>query len=135
MRMRPLLAAWLAALIAMAAIDALWLGVIMADTYQAWLGDLMLSTPRLLPAALFYLLYATGLTVFAMAPALHHNNWRRAALLGGLLGLVAYGTYDLSNYATLKDWPAQMTMVDIAWGGVLSSVCATVGFFCGKRFA
>lgn len=62
-----------------------------------------------MPAALFYLLYVAGLLVFAILPGLRARRWRTAAVLGALLGLIAYGTYDLSNYATLRDWPLALT--------------------------
>ena len=130
---RQLTYAYLATLLALLAIDALWLGVLMTDTYQAYLGALMLDQPRLIPAAVFYALYPVGLLVFAVVPALRKHDWRTAAMLGGLLGLIAYGTYDLSNLATLRAWPWQMTVIDMAWGACLSSVAACAGFAAGKR--
>ena len=129
----PLLLPFAATLLALLAIDALWLAVLMGPTYQSYIGALMLSEPKLLPAALFYILYPVGVMVFAVIPALRKRDWRSAALLGGLLGLVAYGTYDLSNLATLRGWPWQMTAIDMAWGTFLSASAACVGYAAGPR--
>jgi uncharacterized membrane protein len=130
---RICLTAFLATMLALLAVDALWLGVLMGDTYQDYIGHLMRSEPKMLPAALFYLLYPAGLLVFAVRPALRERDWRTAARLGALLGLVAYGTYDLSNMATLRGWPWQMTLVDMAWGTVLSAVAACAGYGAGAK--
>ncbi len=133
MNARQLLFAFVATLIALLAIDALWLAVLMKDTYQAYIGPLLLEQPKLVPAALFYVLYPVGLVVFAVMPAMHKHEWRSAAVLGALFGLVAYGTYNLSNLATLRDWPWQLTVIDMAWGTFLSSVAASVGYVAAKR--
>lgn len=122
-----------AALLVFLAIDALWLAVLMKATYAQALGPLLAAQPRWIPAALFYGLYMLGLLVFAMAPALRAGSGRRAAALGALLGLVAYGTYDLSNYATLQAWPLALTVIDVAWGGVLSATAATAGYLAASR--
>jgi uncharacterized membrane protein len=135
MNARPVVFAFLACLLALLAIDALWLTVLMGPTYQAYLGALMLAEPKLLPAALFYLLYPAGLVVFAVLPALRKRDWRAASLLGALLGLVAYGTYDLSNLATLRGWPWQLTVIDMAWGTLLSAIAAAAGYAAGRRGA
>jgi uncharacterized membrane protein len=131
--MSRLLIAYGSTLVTFLAIDALWLTVLMGSTYKSYLGELMLAQPKMVPAALFYLLYAVGLVVFAVMPALREGDWRYAAGLGALLGLVAYATYDLSNLATLRGWPMPLTFIDIAWGTVLSCVAATVGFWVANR--
>ena len=82
---------------------------------------------------LFYLLYVAGLLVFAILPGLRARRGRTAAALGALLGLLAYGTYDLSNYATLRDWPLGLTAIDMTWGAVLSAVSATAGYLAASR--
>ena len=133
MTLRHYLFAFFAALFALLAMDALWLGVLMTSTYQSYLGALLLDEPRLLPTALFYALYPAGLVVFAVTPAFHKRDWRSAAVLGGLLGLVAYGTYNLSNLATLTLWPWQLTVIDMAWGMFLSSAAATAGYGAARR--
>lgn len=128
------LLAYAGTLVAFLAIDALWLGVLMGSTYKSYLGEMMLAQPKLLPAALFYLLYAVGLVVLAVMPALRADSWSMAAALGALLGLVAYATYDLSNLATLRGWPLPLTLIDIAWGTVLSATAACAGFALAQRY-
>lgn len=123
-----------AALLALLAIDALWLTFYMGPAYKAAIGDLLLAQPRLVSAAAFYLLFAVGVVVFAVAPALRADSWQTAAVLGGLLGLVAYGTYDLTNHAVLKDWPLGLTVIDIVWGGVLSAAAGVAGYAAASRF-
>ncbi len=122
--------AYLATLLAFLILDGLWLGVLMGPTYKSLLGPLMLDQPRLLPAVVFYLLYVFGCVVFVVLPSL---SWQRAARLGALLGLVAYGTYDLSNWATLTGWSAQLAVMDMAWGAFLTAACCTVGWLCAHR--
>ncbi|KAF0863521.1 DUF2177 family protein [Pseudomonas sp. LD120] len=133
--MKTTLVAWLATLLAFLLLDALWLGLMMSPTYRALLGSLLLEQPRLLPTALFYLLYVTGCLLFAVRPALQQGGWRRAARLGALLGLVSYGTYDLSNWATLQAWPASLALLDMAWGVLVSALASGFGVFCACRWA
>jgi uncharacterized membrane protein len=82
----------------------------------------------------FYILYLFGVVYFATMPALKDGGWRRALLSGALLGLVAYGTYDLTNQATLRHWPALVTL-DLLWGAILTAVSAVAGVFAAKRFS
>ena len=128
--MKKILFAYVGTLLAFLLLDGLWLGVLMAPTYHALLGSLMLEQPLLAPAAAFYLLYIVGCVVFVVLPA---QSWQRAARLGALLGLVAYGTYDLSNWATLQGWSAQLAVMDMAWGTFLTAACCTVGYVCAHR--
>jgi uncharacterized membrane protein len=132
--MKKTLIAYAAALLFILVADGLWLGLLMPQQYQAWIGPLLREQPLLLPAAAFYLLYPAGVTVFAVCPGLERNSWRRSAALGALLGLVAYGTYDLSNLATLTGWPLQLTLVDMLWGASLSAAAATVAFFAARAW-
>lgn len=122
--------AYLGTLLAFLVLDGLWLGVLMGPTYKSLLGPLMLDQPRLLPAVLFYLLYVIGCVVFVVLPS---GSWQRAARLGALLGLVAYGTYDLSNWATLQGWSAGLAVMDMAWGTFLTAACCSVGYLCAHR--
>jgi len=133
--MHRLVIAYASTLVTLLAIDALWLTVLMGSTYQSYLGDLMLSQPKLLPAALFYLIYAAGLVAFAVLPGTREGGWKHAATMGALLGLVAYATYDLSNLATLRGWPLPLTVIDIAWGAVLSAIAASVGCLLAQRWS
>jgi uncharacterized membrane protein len=130
--MKKALIAYVATLLTFLLLDGIWLGLLMAPTYRELLGSLMLEKPLLLPAAVFYCLYVIGCVVFVVLPAL---SWQRAAKLGALLGLVAYGTYDLTNWATLRDWSVQVSLMDWAWGTVATAVACTVGYLMAKRFA
>lgn len=132
--MKTTLAAYLATLLAFVLLDALWLGLMMGPTYRAQLGSLLLEQPLPVPAVLFYLLYVLGCVSFAVLPALRQGGWRRAARLGALLGLVAYGTYDLSNWATLQGWPASLALMDMAWGVLVSALACTCGYGCTQRW-
>ena len=82
---------------------------------------------------LFYLLWVAGLILFAVAPALESGDWVRALLLGAAFGFITYATYDLTNLATLRDWPLLLTLVDLAWGTVLGGVVGTVSYLLGRN--
>lgn len=131
--MKRTLTAYFSILLAFLILDGIWLGWLMGPSYRAWLGPLMLETPVIAPAVAFYLLYAAGLVVLAVQPGLRRNSLSHASKLSAFLGLVAYGTYDLSNWATLQGWPAQMALVDLAWGTFASAVAGTVGFLAVRR--
>jgi uncharacterized membrane protein len=109
-------------------LDMLWLGVIARRFYAAQMGDLLREQPSLGAAGLFYLLYVGGVVLFAVLPALQGPSWRTALLLGVALGVVAYGTYDLTNLATLRRWPLGLAIVDLVWGSVLTGLAATAGY-------
>jgi uncharacterized membrane protein len=114
-----------ATFVALAALDFLWLGVVAKSFYRDAIGHLMAPSPNIPAAAAFYLLYPVGLVVFAVLPS--GGDWLRALLLGALFGLFCYGTYDLTNLAVLKDWPVSVTLVDMAWGAVVSAAGASAG--------
>lgn len=133
--MTKYLAAYLATALVMIAIDLLWLGVIAKPLYQQGLGHLMAERPNLTAAAAFYVVYVAGLLVFAIVPQAADADWLRTAAAAAMFGFVAYATYDLSNLATLRDWPIGLSLIDMAWGAVLSAVAATAGRFAWDRFA
>ncbi|KNZ33007.1 MAG: membrane protein [Methylibium sp. NZG] len=116
----------------MLVLDALWLGLVATQLYSQGIGHLMAAEPRLGVAALFYLLYPVGLVVFAVGPS---TGWRNAAWKGALFGFFAYATYDLTNLATLKDWPVWLAALDIAWGTLVSGVSAAAGGVAKERLA
>ncbi len=122
-----LLLAWAATFIVMLAIDLLWLGVIAKSLYQQGMGDLMSPQPRLAAAAAFYLLYPIGLVIFAVWPGVNADSVLRAAWLGALFGLFAYGTYDLTNLAVVRNWPVSLSFIDMAWGTLASGVASAGG--------
>lgn len=105
----------------MLAIDSLWLSVIANKLYKSRLGFLLRDKPDFAAAGLFYVLYIVGVTVLVLVPATSVLN---ATLSGGLFGLVAYATYDLTNQATVKNWPKLITVVDLLWGGALTATVA-----------
>jgi uncharacterized membrane protein len=116
------------------AIDFLWLTVIAKSLYAQHLGYLMASKVNLLAAFLFYLLFVLGLQFFVLNPALASGSWTAALFAGMFFGLVTYATYDLTNLATVKDWPILITLVDLAWGSVVSGLTSVLSFLIIKRF-
>lgn len=133
--MKTVIFAYLAAGIAFLVIDAIWLTV-MADTlYRPLLGDRLAPQFHLAPAVAFYLIYVGGIVFFAVMPALDGGGLAKAALNGAVLGLVAYATYDLTNHATLRDWPLAVTLADIPWGAFVTAAGASAGFLVASRFA
>jgi uncharacterized membrane protein len=125
--MNKYLAGYIAAAVVMVALDLLWLGLVAKTMYQQAIGHLMAEQPRLLAAVVFYSLYAVGLLVFAVLPQAADPAWSRTILMGALFGFFAYATYDLSNLATLRNWPIRLTMIDMAWGTALSAISAGAG--------
>jgi uncharacterized membrane protein len=125
--MNKYLAAYLATAVVMVALDILWLGVIAKTMYQQAIGHLMAEQPRLLVALVFYALYPVALLVFAIAPQANDPARGKVLLMGALFGFFAYATYDLSNLATLRDWPIRMTLIDMVWGTVVSALSAGAG--------
>jgi uncharacterized membrane protein len=111
------------------AIDLVWLSLISRKFYAQYLGYLMKTNVNFVAAGLFYLLFVVGLVVFSVLPALEKNSWTQALFLGALLGLVSYATYDLTNLATIKDWPLVVTIVDIVWGTVLGASVSLASYF------
>jgi uncharacterized membrane protein len=116
------------------AIDAIWLTVAAQRLYRPLMGDMLVDGFRLAPAVLFYLVYIAGIVVFAILPALASDRWTTATSFGAFLGLFAYATYDLTNQATLKNWPIMVTVADLCWGTFLTAVAATAGFFITRAF-
>ncbi|MFH1601403.1 MAG: DUF2177 family protein [Candidatus Shapirobacteria bacterium] len=111
------------------AIDFVWLTLIAKNFYAKYLGYLMKTNVNFAAAGLFYLLFVVGLVVFSVLPALEKNSWTQALFLGALLGLISYATYDLTNLATIKDWPLIVTIVDIVWGTVLGASVSLASYF------
>ena len=116
------------------AVDMVWLGVVAKNFYRKHLGYLM--GPKVVwPAAIvFYLLFIAGLLVFAVRPALVTGAPLKGLLLGAFLGLVSYATYDLTNLATVKDWPIVVTVVDLVWGTTLGGVVSWLSVIAARRF-
>ena len=115
-------------------LDALWLGWAGPNVYRPMLGDLLAPSFRLAPALAFYAIYIAGMVWFAVRPGLEHGtSW--GVMNGALLGALAYATYDLTNQATLKTWPWQLTLVDIAWGASATALASGIACLVTSRFA
>jgi len=113
-------------------IDGLWLTIIAKNFYAKHLGYIMTDTPNLFAAGLFYLIYILPLVDLVISPALEKSSLSTAIFTGALFGLCAYATYDLTNMATLKDWPLIVTVVDLIWGTTLSATIAALTFLVSK---
>lgn len=109
-------------------LDMVWLGLIAPRFYRANLGHLLAPSVFWPAAVLFYLIFCVGLVVFVMQPALEQNSVWKALLYGGFFGLVAYSTYDLTNLATLKDWPVKVVIADLIWGTFLSATTCGLSY-------
>lgn len=120
--------AYFAALIIFGAIDMAWLTLFGAKLYRNTLGDVLLPTVVLGPAIVFYLLYPAGLVIFGVAPALKAGSVMPALIYGALFGLFCYATYDLTNFATLRNWTLQITALDVAYGFISSGIAAAAAY-------
>ena len=125
--------AYVLTLVAFAIIDTAWLGTMGDRVYRPLIGSMLADQFRLVPAIAFYALYAAGLTLFAVMPGLAEGGWKKALLWGGLFGLFAYGTYDLTNLATLKTWSVKLTVIDMAWGVCVSAGASAVACAVAMR--
>ena len=114
-------------------IDLLWLGVVARDFYRQRLGYLMRPQINWTAAIVFYLLFIVGIVIFALKPALEAGSPMRALAYGALFGFFTYATYDLTNLATVRDWPLMVTVVDMAWGTVLCALVAWAGYFLSVK--
>ena len=123
---------YFATLVAFFLIDMVWLGLVARTFYRKHLGFLLAPTTNWIAALIFYLLFILGILVFVIVPGLQDHSLKTTLLRAVLFGLVTYATYDLTNLATVKNWPLLITVVDLAWGTVLSMAVSYVGFMVGK---
>ena len=127
--------AYVVSLISMTVFDALWLGIVAPAFYKKHIGFIMSSKPNWTAAAIFYLIFILGVTVFVVYPGWNDGqSLVKVALIGAVLGLVTYATYDLTNQATLKNWPVIVTVVDMIWGTVLTAGVSVVAVSLLKVF-
>ncbi|HZG28225.1 Uncharacterized membrane protein [Ensifer adhaerens] len=133
--MRKALIAFASLAIAFLVIDSIWLGVIAVDFYKATIGHLLAPKPDFVAAAFFYVIYLGGVVHFVVLPAVSADSIARAARQGALFGLVAYATYDLTNMATMRDWPLSVTLADLAWGAFITAVSSAISTLAVRRFA
>lgn len=114
------------------AIDMVWLGFIAKGLYRKYLGSFLSDTVNWTAAIIFYLIFIVGIFFFAILPAHENNSLTKAIINGALFGLFTYATYDLTNLATMKNWPLNIVFIDIAWGMLLTALVSTAGFFIAK---
>lgn len=127
------LAAYLSTAVVMAGLDYVWLGYFSRAFFEPAVGSLLAGRTDMSVAALFYVLYIAGVLLFAVAPAMRGGGWSNALALGAAFGFFAYMTYDLTNMATLKVWPAVIAVIDIAWGASVTGIAALSGYLAASR--
>lgn len=115
------------------AIDMVWLGLVAKNFYKDQIGFLMTPNINWTAAIIFYLIFIAGLVLFVISPAMEKGSWVYAILFGALFGFIMYATYDLTNLATLKDWPLMVTIVDLIWGAVLAASVSTITYFIASK--
>lgn len=115
------------------AIDMVWLTLVAKNFYAKQIGYLMVKNPNLWAALIFYLIFIAALIVFVISPALDKKMWTQALLAGAFFGLVTYATYDLTNLATVKDWPLLVTIVDLVWGMFVSAAVSVATYFLALK--
>jgi uncharacterized membrane protein len=123
------------ALVVFGLVDAVWLSLMGSRLYRPTLGDILLPNLRPAPAVVFYLLFPLGIVIFAVIPALKSGGMATALVLGFLFGAIAYSTYDLTNYATLRNWTLQLTIADVAYGAIATALAAVVAFMVARTIA
>ncbi len=116
------------------AIDMVWLGLAAKNFYREQIGFLMAADINWPAAITFYLLFIAGLILFVISPAVEKRVWLDALMKGALFGLITYSTYDLTNLATMKNWPVLVTIVDLAWGTTLSASVSVISYFIAAKF-
>jgi len=124
---------YLISLVIFLGIDSVWLLFVAKEFYAKHLGYIMAKNPNLAAAGIFYLINIIGILIFAVNPAIQKNSLTQAILLGAIYGLCTYATYDLTNMATVKDWPIIVTIVDLIWGVTLSATVAGLTYLATKN--
>lgn len=114
-------------------IDMVWLGVIAKNLYAKHLGYLMATNINWLAAIIFYLLFIVGLVIFVISPGIASGSLAKTAFLAALFGLVTYATYDLTNLATIRNWPLLITIIDLVWGATLSTLVSVLTFLVAQK--
>lgn len=114
-------------------VDIVWLGVISKKLYKEYLGHLMAPNVNWAAALVFYFLFIAGLVFFVIMPAIEKGDLMYAITVGAFFGLITYGTYDLTNLATLRDWPLNITIIDLIWGTFLNAATSGITYFVATR--
>lgn len=122
-------------LLSLVVIDLIWLLGIAKNLYRDEMGSLMASEPKLLAGLAFYLLYALGVSIFVILPAISKQSWMDALQYGALFGFFCYMTYDLTNLAVIRDFPMRLAFIDIVWGSAVTALSAAIAYWVGSRIA
>jgi len=131
--MKILLIAVLLSALIFTIIDIIWLSYSVKNFYRPNLGQLLNDKPVIWAAILFYFLYIFGLAVIVIYPAINYDSMMNVFWKGAVFGLVAYGTYNLTNMATIKNWSPSVVFVDMFWGGLLTGSSVTLGIYFTKK--
>lgn len=123
---------YLSTLLVFFAVDMIWLGLVARTFYKKHLGFLMAPEVNWYAALIFYFLFILGVLVFVVIPGIRDNDLTMTLIKAALFGLITYATYDLTNLATVKNWPLLITIIDLIWGMVLTTIVSLAGFFIGK---
>lgn len=115
-------------------IDMLWLGIISKNFYKEKLGFILTGEVNWKAAILFYFIYIIGILYFIIIPGFETHNWKSVLFNGALLGLLCYATYDLTNMATIKQWPISVVIVDMIWGTILTGSVSIISYFAAIKF-
>ncbi|MES0880760.1 DUF2177 family protein [Roseibium sp. SCP14] len=133
--MIQLAAAYFFTAVVFLAVDYVWLSQVATRFYFDRIGHLLMDKPNMAAAGVFYVIYIVGIVFFAVAPALKAESLVIAVVYGAMFGFFTYATYDVTNFATLRDWPVIVTIVDVAWGTTLSAVSACGGYIFARMVA
>jgi uncharacterized membrane protein len=115
-------------------IDFIWLGAVAKNLYRDQLGFLMKENFNMVAAFAFYILFTAGIVFFVLNRAIAISSWQYALFAGMFFGLITYSTYDLTNLATLKDWPLTITIIDLIWGTFLGGITSLLSYFVVNYF-
>jgi uncharacterized membrane protein len=120
-------------LISLIAVDMIWLLVIAKTMYRDSMGDLMADEPKIAAGIAFYVLYAIGVCIFVIMPAINKQSWFDAVMYGALFGFFCYMTYDLTNLSVIRNFPTQLAFIDIAWGSFATALVSGVTYWVANK--
>jgi len=132
MKTKNIIFSYLLTFVVFLAVDMLWLGLVASSIYQTYLGDFLTDDVNWIAAFIFYFIFVAGVSIFAIYPAVRRGAVKNAILMGALFGFFTYGTYDLTNLATLKSWPIAIVFIDMLWGTFLSAMVSLSGYYIVK---
>ena len=115
-------------------IDLIWLGFVAKNIYSKYLGYLMTPNVNWLAALIFYVIFIIGILYFVIAPSLVDRDFTQLVIRAMLFGFITYATYDLTNLATVRDWPITITIIDLIWGTTLSTSVSVISYLIITNF-